>query len=122
MNKYALGNEISNLEEAKKRIDDAIKWKHEELRRMQKWWLSDDVWELKNIQDYIKDFSGNCLGYIWSDRKKSDDKFLESNWKWTKKELAKFCTSKIWRYYSEEKVKTKELLKRYYLDWKNSNL
>ena len=120
MDKWTLWNEISNLEEAKKRIDEVIKWKHEELRRMQNGWLSDDVWLQTSLQEYIKWFSWNCLWYIGSDRKKSDDRFLEKNWKWTKSELARFCTSKMWSRYASEGKKTIELIKKYYVDFKSN--
>jgi restriction endonuclease S subunit len=119
MNKYEIWNEVSELEEAIRHITSAIEWKKETLRRLQQWGLSDDVFLLTPIQEYIKQFKWNCLWYIWRERSKKDDVFLEKNWGWSKSELAKFCCSKSSRYYSEEEKKTRDLVKKYYLSFKS---
>lgn len=117
MNMFTLWNEISKLEQIKVDIDCVLLWKKEMLREMQKWWFTDDVFEQKYLQDYLNDFKWNCLWYIWMDRQSSKDIYLESKWKWTKKQLAQLICSKQWKYLLEEDVITEELIEKYRKDF-----
>ena len=117
---FYLWNEVSKLEGCISDLKEIIKWKQKQLRALQQWWFSDDVFEQKYLQDYIQEFRGNCLWYIWADRKKSKDKFLEENWLWTKKELAQFLCSKQWRYLADEEEKISiDMIKEYYESYLN---
>lgn len=121
MNKFTIWNEISKLQDCIKGIEEVLEWKKEYLRELQQWWFTADVFEQKYLQDYMNEFSWNCLWYIWRERKKSDDKFLEKNWCGTNNELAMFLCSRLWWHYAEEEVKDVKAIKKYYKDFLDNN-
>ena len=120
MKMFHLWNEIAKLEDCISNLQDVIKWKKEQLRILQQWWFSDDVFEQKYLQDYVNEFRGNCFWYIWTDRDVDKDKFLENNWEWTKRELAEFLCSRSWRHLSDEEEKiNKKMIRDYYDNYFN---
>ena len=121
MNKFTLWNEISKLERCIDDIKNVLEWKRQTLRQLQQWWFSDDVFEQKCLQDYINDFSWNCLWYLWCERDKKTDEYLEKNRLWSKKELAQFLCSKIGRYYCNDEDKNTETIEEYYKQFKELN-
>ena len=96
-NKFSLWQEVYNLEQAKKHIDNAIQGKKEYLRKLQQWWFSDDLFMLKKVQEYVNEFSGNCLWWLWQERSTSIDKKLEEIRPLSKSELAIFVCSKLYK-------------------------
>ncbi len=119
MKKFYLWQEIINLWQAIKLIENTISWKKEMLRILQQWAISDDVFNLEYVQNYLKQWSWNCLGYRWEERSKRLDVFIEKNRPSSKSKLWQRLCSKSSRYFAEEKKPTKELLKKYFKerDW-----
>lgn len=114
-------NEISKLNWCIKDIQQVLEWKVQTLRQLQQWGFSDDVFEQKCLQDYINDFSWNCLWYLWCERDIKTDQYLEKNRHRSKKELAKFLCSKMGRYYCDDEDKSTETIEKYYKQFKELN-
>ncbi len=93
--RYILWREISAMESVISSSKEVIKWKIDMLRIMQQWWFSNDVFNLKYIQNYIGEFDWDCFWWIWSERPKHYDVWLEKNRDASNDKLSEFLCSRI---------------------------